>query len=215
MRIRRTSVSDVEAVVAVSVRAFRHSDCYGYIAPDEEERGKFLETMFRYRTVHGLEHNETDLAERENDGKIIGAATWSPPGEPLKDEQIPRLIEGMRTLLSSYSSGIAARWVGFYEILLAGMKKSVQQPFWSLSPIVVLPEEQGKGTGSRLMRKKLKEISAFPCFLATQSAVNRDIYNRYGFRTTVEDRLGEGNENCPEGGVISYTMVRPPVIARM
>jgi predicted N-acetyltransferase YhbS len=209
MRIRGMSASDVEAVVAVSVEAFRHSDFYGYIAPGEEERVKFLETMFRYRTVHGLGHNETDLAEREGGGKIVGAATWTPPGEPLKDEQIPPLVEGMKNLLSSHSPGVVARWVSFYVILLAGMKKSVQQPFWSLSPIVVLPEEQGKGTGSKLIRKKLEEIGAFPCFLATQSAANRDIYNRYGFRTTAEDRLSEESDSCPRGGIISYTMIRP------
>ncbi|MDR1375894.1 MAG: GNAT family N-acetyltransferase [Synergistaceae bacterium] len=204
------SASDVDVVVAISVKAFRHSDFYAYIAPGEEERAKFLETMFRYRVVHGLEHCETDLAEQENDGKIIGAATWSPPEEPLKDEQIPCLIEKMKALLSPYSRGVAARWIDFYEILLAGMEKSVRQPFWSLSPIVVLPEKQGKGVGSRLMRKKLKEIETLPCFLATQSTVNRDIYNRYGFHTTVENRLGEPSENCPESCVVTYTMIRPP-----
>jgi predicted GNAT family N-acyltransferase len=103
-----------------------------------------------------------------------------------------------------------ARWINFYETLLAGMKKSVQQPFWSLSPIVVLPEEQGKGVGSRLLRKKLEEIGTLPCFLATQSTVNRDIYNRYGFRTTVENRLSEPSENWLEGSIVSYTMIRPP-----
>jgi predicted N-acetyltransferase YhbS len=123
--------------------------------------------------------------------------------------------EDILSFLTTYSPEIATRWVGFYEILLAGMKKSVQQPFWGLSPIVVLPEEQGKGIGSRLMRKKLEEIGAFPCFLATQSASNRDIYNRYGFRTTVEDRLGAWNKNCPEGGIVNYTMIRPPVIESM
>jgi GNAT superfamily N-acetyltransferase len=162
--------------------------------------------MFRYRIVHGLEHNETDLAEREGGGKIVAAATWAPPAEPLKDEQVARLLEEMRDTLAPYSPGVAARWVGFYEKLLAALRKSVQQPFWSLSPIVVLPEEQGRGIGSRLIRKKLEEIGALPCFLSTQSTANRDIYIRYGFRTTVEDRLDDGRS---ESGIVSYTMIRP------
>jgi hypothetical protein len=167
---------------------------------------RFLETMFRRRAVHGLEQNETDLTEKD-DGTIIGAATWIPPGAPIKDEQIPQLMKNMRDLFSEYSPGIVARWVGFYKILLEGMRKSVQQPFWSLSPIVVLPKEQGRGEGSRLIRKKLEEIGSLPCFLATQSITNRDIYGRYGFRTTAEDRLA--GDNGAEGHIVSYTMIRP------
>ncbi|MDR1874876.1 MAG: GNAT family N-acetyltransferase [Synergistaceae bacterium] len=206
IKIRKMEISDVEAVVVVGVEAFRQSSFYRYIAPDEKERVRFLETMFRQRVVRGLAQNKTDLAVRD-DGKIIGAATWVPPGEPMKDEHVPQLVRGIRHLLSGYSPGVVARWIGFYEILLTSMRKSVQQPFWSLSPVVVLPEEQGKGGGSRLIRKKLEEIGSLPCFLATQSAANRDIYGRYGFRTTVEDRLGR--DNGREGDIVSYAMVRP------
>jgi predicted GNAT family N-acyltransferase len=65
-----------------------------------------------------------------------------------------------------------------------------------------LPERQGAGIASALIRKKLTEIDALsqPCFLGTQDEVNLAIYARYGFEKVREDPLS------PE--LNHYTMIR-------
>jgi predicted acetyltransferase len=69
---------------------------------------------------------------------------------------------------------------------------------------MVLPEKQGKGFASELIRRHLHTIDddGLPCFLATQDPMNCDIYKRYGFEITSEDEVSNS-------GVISYAMLRP------
>jgi GNAT superfamily N-acetyltransferase len=70
------------------------------------------------------------------------------------------------------------KWFGFLNLLVQSRAKVLTQPFWGLSPVAVLPGEQGKGYGSLLIRQKLTEIDAqgLPCFLATQSGENAKRY---------------------------------------
>jgi predicted N-acetyltransferase YhbS len=85
---------------------------------------------------------------------------------------------------------------------MAARDGAVGRPCWSLAPIAVLPEQQGEGIASALIRKKLAEIDALsqPCSLGTRDEVNLAIYARYGFRKVREDALSPG--------LTHYTMVQ-------
>jgi ribosomal protein S18 acetylase RimI-like enzyme len=199
MKIRSMTEQDLDAVVEITVKGFAVTDFYRYIAPDEAQRFAFLNVMFHGRIRGALTHSDIDLAAENGD--VLGAATWVPP----------QTAPVHQTLQASYNPAFDAlpedvrtRWQNFTQTLSEAREKSLQQPFWSLSPIVVSPKAQGKGIASLLIRKKLAEIDTapLPCFLATQDPKNRDIYAHYGFAVTSEDRLGASE-------IISYTMVRP------
>ncbi|AFV02229.1 MULTISPECIES: GNAT family N-acetyltransferase [Dehalobacter] len=200
MEIRLMEEKDLEEVSLVTAKAFQNGTLHKYIAPDDTVRAEFLRKIFQIRLINSLGRDEIYLAKE--DGKIIGAATWI-----LSQLAADTNNSGSRTgegSLNELPSDVKDRWIGFIKVLIAAQRRSIQPPFWSLSPIVVLPEKQGVGIASKLIRKQLTKIDSegLPCFLATQDIDNLDIYYRYGFKTTSEDKISDS-------GVISYTMVRP------
>lgn len=186
----------LEEVLSLLVSAFQDRPFYRYIAPDETERREFLTLNFRLRLEHNLGTSEIDLAFR--DQRILGVAVWTPP------ESVPPAEDhSLEEACAVFSPGLRERFFGFLHTLMAARDQVIRQPYWGLAPIAVLPEEQGKGIASALIRKKLQEIDASraACFLGTQDAVNLDIYARYGFQKVREDPLAPGS--------IHYTMIRP------
>jgi predicted GNAT family N-acyltransferase len=101
-----------------------------------------------------------------------------------------------------YSAGLRERFMAFVKILIQAREQTIQQPFWSLAPIAVLPKSRGKGVASALINKKLKEIdkSSPPCFLGTQDKVNVAIYEKFSFQKLREDLVSSD--------ITHYTMIR-------
>jgi predicted GNAT family N-acyltransferase len=201
--IRNMEKGDLNEVIALLVSAFRNSPFYRHIAPDKIERQEFLTANFRQRLEHGLGLNEINLLLL--DRKIAAIAVWIPPVVPPAAENAPALPEdhSLEEALSVFSPGLQERFFAFLKILTSAREQAIQQPFWSLAPIAVLPEEQGKGLASILIRKKIREIDAesLPCFLGTQDKINLSIYAKYGFRKAREDPIAPPD-------IIHYTMIR-------
>jgi GNAT superfamily N-acetyltransferase len=196
MEIKGLGAEHCDEVLTLLVSAFQDRPFYRYIAPDNRERREFLARNFRLRLEQGLGINETDFAFL--DGRITGIAVWVPPVEAPPPED-----HALEDALSVFSPGLQERFFGFLRTLTAARDHVIAQPYWSLAPIAVLPEKQGSGVASALIRKKLKEIDALsrPCFLGTQDKTNLAIYARYGFRKVREDPLS------PD--ITHYTMIRP------
>ena len=196
MRIAPFGPEHLDEAVSLLITTFQERPFYQYIAPDPNERREFLALNFRQRLEYSLGVSEIELAFRGL--RIAGIAVWArPAGAAPLDASPPE------ETFPGFSAGLRERMSGFLHILIAARDQAVRQPYWSLAPIAVLPEEQGKGIASALIRKKLRDIdvSPAPCFLGTQDAVNLDIYTRYGFQKVREDPLAPG--------LVHYTMVRP------
>jgi predicted GNAT family N-acyltransferase len=192
-----------EAVILL-LSAFFDRPFYKYIAPDEAERREFLALNFRLRLEQGLETSEIDAAVGDDGGRIAGIAVWAPPvSAPPPDHS----LEGhsLEEAFSVFSPGLQERFFRFLRILTTARDQAIAQPYWSLAPIAVLPEKQGRGVASALIRKKLAEIDAVsqPCFLGTQDEVNLAVYARYGFQRVREDPLSPDLNH--------YTMIRPRI----
>jgi GNAT superfamily N-acetyltransferase len=180
------------------VEAFRERPFYRYIAPDRSERLVFLASNFRFRLEHSLETSEIDLAFRGR--RIAGIAVWvAPVDTPPPEDHADHAMEEM---LRDFSPGLKKRFTAFLETLATARDRVMAGPCWALAPIAVLPEAQGTGIASALIRKKLAEIDAVsqPCCLGTQDRVNVEIYARYGFKKAREDMLA--------AGMTHYTMIR-------
>jgi GNAT superfamily N-acetyltransferase len=188
----------LDEAVSLLVSAFQDRPFYHYIAPDRPERREFLALNFRLRLEHGLGASEMDLAFLNR--RIAGIAVWAPPVSVPPPED-----HSMEEAFSVFPPGLRERFFGFFRTLMAARDQVISQPYWCLAPVAVLPEAQGRGIASALIRKKLAEIDALslPCFLGTQDEVNAAIYARYGFQKVREDPLTPG--------ITHYTMIRPRV----
>lgn len=186
----------LDEAVSLLITTFQERPFYQYIAPDPNERRDFLALNFHQRLEHSLGVSEIELAFHGL--RIVGIAVWARPVGATLTDASPH-----EETFPGFSAGLRERMTGFLHILISARDQVVRQPYWSLAPIAVLPEEQGKGIASSLIRKKLREIdmSPAPCFLGTQDAVNLDIYARYGFQKVREDPLAPG--------LVHYTMLRP------
>jgi ribosomal protein S18 acetylase RimI-like enzyme len=211
MEIRRMQENDFDEVVAVLMAAFMDTLFYRYIVPDETERRAFHLASFRERIAHGLEVNHIDVAmkststSKSGENKITGVAMWAPPEASFPSaENAPPAFTADLLAAKKISPGVAERFLAFLHLMHDANKRLFTPPFWSLAPVAVLPEEQGKGIGSALMRKKLAEIDAshLPCILATQDRINLPIYEHYGFHTVYE-------ESIVSPDIVHYTMYRP------
>lgn len=194
--IKAMGPEHLEEALTLLVSAFQDRPFYQYLAPDPVERREFLTLNFRGRLEHSLGVSDVELAFQ--DRRLMGIAVWAPPvnAPPPEDHSLEEAF-------SVFSPGLQERFFSFFRILIAARDQAIRQPYWSLAPIAVLPEAQGTGIASALIRKKLREIDATgtACFLGTQDAVNLDIYARYGFQKVREDPLAPGR--------LHYTMIRP------
>jgi GNAT superfamily N-acetyltransferase len=113
-------------------------------------------------------------------------------------------LELFNRALPGISGGTLERWGEMFRNLNAVGEKNIQEPHWSLSPIFILPEFQGKGIGSALIRKQLTLIDAggFPITLTAQEAKNVAIYRGYGFAVAAQEEIGNS-------GITSWAMARP------
>jgi predicted N-acetyltransferase YhbS len=200
--IRTMQKSDIGAVVEVMARAFQNAALYSYFEPRAEKRPEFLRMIFSHRipfsiaSQNGSDGRDADVALV--DGKIAGAALWGKPGAASAEN--PALTEAVK----NYDSAVFEKWTGFHDTLFSALSGACPEPHWSLAPVAVVPEAQGAGVGSALIRGKLAEIDAsgFPCLLGTQDEVNTKIYARYGFAVALETQVAPG--------VRCWAMLRKP-----
>jgi ribosomal protein S18 acetylase RimI-like enzyme len=205
--IRKFKLNDLDELVELAALAFQPTDLYSYVAEGEQLRHKFLMAIFRYRLTLGVAYEQTDLVEE--DGRLIGAAVWTPPVTYNESHQAAKKvldeIGPMSEAVSSFPGLLQNRWLSFFELFLSARDKVIQQPYWSLTPIAVIPDRQRQKVASSLLRKKFTEIDdqGLPCFLGTQDDLGRDIYLHYGFSISRKDVVGDSR-------IISYSMIRPP-----
>ena len=79
------------------------------------------------------------------------------------------------------------------------------KPHWHLSSVCVLPEKQGQGIGSRLIRPVLAraDTTGTPCYLETQTEANVAFYRRRGFEVMRATPV-------LDSGLTVWTMLREP-----
>ncbi|MDR1398882.1 MAG: GNAT family N-acetyltransferase [Treponema sp.] len=203
MDIKPMTAGNLDDAVSLLTTSFQDRPFYTYIAPNPAERRSFLIANFNQRITQGLGVNEIDLALI--DGKLVGIAVWLPPPAAHEADAISHTAadHALEELLRAYSTGVQERFLAFIKTLIQAREQTIQQPFWSLAPIAVLPTARGKGVASALITKKLKEIdeSSLPCFLATQDKENIAIYEKFAFQVQRKD---------PVSSIIThYTMIRP------
>lgn len=128
-----------------------------------------------------------------------GIAVWIPPDAREEHDAIGAAPPGGEAeILGDHAEHWAAfwGWVGQHE---------PPEPLLYLSHIGVVPERQGEGLGSALMLDGLaaEDHRGVPAWLETSREDNVAYYERFGFRTVVD-------EDAPDGGPHIWFMRRDP-----
>jgi GNAT superfamily N-acetyltransferase len=179
------------SVGEVAANAFEDDPVFGYLTPDDQKLrfqtlSWLMSRAIAYCVQHKCVHTTSNLA---------GIAAWLPPGSssihPL------RLLQ-MIWQLQLYAMPWQVGWhrLGKWLNVLAVIEQAHHQdmgnlPHWYLAIMVVRPEHQGKGIGSRLLQPILQQASdeGLPCYLVTFTAQAVRFYQKNGFEIVRHQKL--------------------------
>jgi ribosomal protein S18 acetylase RimI-like enzyme len=193
VQVRTAGPEDLAIVVETAARS---------LDAEAMLRWSFGENRFEERIRLHFRHYDGENLSRgwiriAADG--AGIAVWIPPDAREEHEAIgPAPPGGETEILSDHAEGHAAfwGWVGEHE---------PPEPLLYLSHIGVMPERQGEGLGTALMRDGLAgaDRDGVPAWLETSIEANVAYYERFGFLTLVD-------EDAPDGGPHIWFMRRDP-----
>jgi len=158
---------------------------------------RFAERIRRHFAHYDGENVRRGWVRLAADG--AGIAVWIPPEAREEHEAIPPApVGGEAEILGGNAERHAAFW-GWVE------GHEPREPLLYLSHIGVMPDRQREGLGSALMRDGLARADrdGVSSWLETSRAENVAYYERFGFRTAVD-------ENAPDGGPHIWFMRRLP-----
>lgn len=195
--LERAQVAEAAGALA---RAFADDPAFTSLWPDRVPRARALERLMAVPLAHAVRQGHVDALVVE--GALAGVAAWLPPGRyPLgTGEQ----LRAMPRLLGV--AGAAPR--AFPRLGRFGANIDAAFPAdrpWYLAVVGVVPEAQGRGLGTRLLRPGLDRCDAAggDCYLETDTAAAARLYTRLGFAT-----LEAGAQLLPDGPT-HWRMRRP------
>lgn len=119
------------------------------------------------------------------DGELLGAATYGPPGScPLPEERREALSQAIADL------PLAARKI-FHAWRANWGAHDPAAPHWHLGPFAVRADAQARGIGSQLLEAFLELVDKYEgtAYLETDTARNVRFYERFGFTTVGQDEI--------------------------
>jgi ribosomal protein S18 acetylase RimI-like enzyme len=192
VQLRTATLEDLAIIVDTAARSL---DAEAMLRWSFGEEG-FEERIRRHFTHYDGENARRGWIRVVDDG--AGIAVWIPPGARKDHEAIgPAPPGGEAEILGDNAERHAAfwGWVGEHE---------PPEPLLYLSHIGVVPERQGEGLGSALMRDGLAPRAHYvPTWLETSRVDNVSYYERFGFYTVMD-------EAAPGGGPHIWFMRRDP-----
>ena len=180
--VRKTTETDLPAITDTLSEAFYDDPVFRWWIPEDDRRAAILPPFFRLLAEAHLPLDELYATDEVN-----GCAVWVPPGMQPTAEEMAELAPRFAEVSEEYAERL------FY--LLARMEEvHPTEPHWYLFVLGTKPEWQGRGMGSALLRKVLKECDrdGIPAYLEASSERNRDLYLRHGFEVVCEITVEDG-----------------------
>ena len=118
----------------------------------------------------------------------LGIASWVPPGEA---DRFVEVEERSRDAIRPLTDDDGARYARLWDWIDRHLP---DEPHWYLDHIAVLPERQGEGIGSALIRWGLKRATddGACAFLETGRERNVGLYEHFGFRVVHAGEVAGG-----------------------
>ena len=177
---RRLETGDRRDAIAIASRAFTVDPLFGFFTRDRLHAHRVLPRLLAGYVADLVGFGDCWIID--DDGETVGIAGWfSPRGFP----------RGVRREARVAASGLSATVQMVHPVkgarLFAEVERShPKEPHWYLSLLVVDPDWQRRGFGSRLIRPGLAaaDEEGLPCYLETQKEANLAWYARFGFELT-------------------------------
>lgn len=212
--LRRLDSSYIPECANVMAQAFSTSPPYMYIFQGTQEyRVQALEWLF----VKNLDLMMKKCPESvlrgfvDSDGKVLACLLWT-PSEYAALSMWEMLQAGLWQVPFRFGVATLKRLVGVLDDMEAAkksdaMSSSAKKNYFKLERMVVHPEFQGKGIGSKALQEVLKEDSSsgVDSHLDTQEERNVRFYQRLGWEVC---RDQDYCENDPEYKFHSWHMIR-------
>lgn len=190
---------DMERLAEVSMEAYRGYPLHNWL------------TNGRYDAKASKQIMAASLYTMVQDGVIYadspqcnGFAAWLPWGF-TGSKTIPFLTHGGLRLILHSGSQIIGRLLTYENFAMKLKQKYTGNVDWYLYNLSVLPEAQGKGIASRLLRPMLDfcDRENIACYLETNKESNVRLYEHFAFRLSEQNLV-------PGSDVSHYAMTRPP-----
>lgn len=179
---RKATAADVPQLSAALAEAFYDDPPAKWFFPDDAVRKSRLERWFSLalRKLY-LRHDHCYTTDDR-----AGAALWVPP-----DVRHMTMLEQIGLLpraLSLFGRDLPR----VLRAIAGGGSKRPSEPHYYLPFMGVVPEQQGRGIGSALIRPVLERCDheRVVAYLEATSPRNAAFYGRHGFATFDETRLG-------------------------
>lgn len=173
--------TDLPRVVDTLTAAFLDDPVFNWLCPDPERRRATYSGWFSVIT-HAILPRKSIFTTADGDG----ATVWVPPGQPIADD-----MEAFASSMMAVSPADAER---FGTLLGISEEYKPEDPHWYLFFIGTVPDRQGQGLGSALLRDVLDHCDrdGIPAYLESTCEQNRRLYERHGFTVTAELNLPNG-----------------------
>jgi GNAT superfamily N-acetyltransferase len=181
--VRPSADADLATMGTVLAAAFHDDPVVSWIMPGEERRRADLPALMRLFASRFQPHGENQINDTGT-----GAAVWSPPGAVFSAAD-DRRFETALTAAAGEAMGRAG------ELMAVMDAHHPHEPHHYLMLLGVVPDEQGTGIGSALLRSVLDwaDLAGEAAYLEATSPLNRALYERHGFAVTAELRCAD----CP------------------
>lgn len=183
--MRPLSLADLDRATVVQARAFMNDPLWVYLIPDLRQRQiylpRFSRVLFRFGILNGQAYGVGD--------PLGGVALWSAPAQ--KTRLSAALRAGFPRLLFSPFLFQFVRAGEIFGRFGEMQKQYAPDPHYYLNTISVLPEAQGQGLASKLIRPILAQADreGVSTYTETMTPSNVGLYQHYGFQVMEEYRV--------------------------
>jgi len=180
--MKRAETADKTLIVEILLRSFETNKSVNYIIKQDRNRSDALKSLMEYSYDMCAMFGDVWLA----DDQKACALTLYPQN---KRTSLKALLLDILLILNAIGIG------GIRKALNRESKikqKQPRMPMLYLWFIGVRPEEQGRGTGSKLLQEVLNDAAAkgLPVYLETSTRENLPWYQRFGFKIYDQLELG-------------------------
>jgi GNAT superfamily N-acetyltransferase len=182
--IRTATEDEIPELARATTLAFAADPVLAYLQPDESRRaGRFERAMNYFLRTIWFQYGACYTTPG-----VVGASFWVPPGEAHMSvwEQL-RTVPGFARTFGRD----VLRWLRVVTLL---DRNHPREDHWYLPIVGVVPEWQGRGLGTALMRPILDRCDreGIPAYLEASTPRNRVCYERQGFVARQEIHIPDG-----------------------
>ena len=176
--VQTATAAHIDSAVNTITFAFSADPVARWFYPDSQQYLASFPTFVKAFAGAAFEHGSADYVDAYS-----AAALWLPPGVHPDEKALAALLE--HTIAERRKPGVFA--------LLAQMDSyHPAEPHWYLPMIGVLPDKQGNGYGSALLKHALERCDAAGqlAYLEASSTKSVPLYERHGFEVLGTIQVG-------------------------